>query len=78
MDRKPRCVCAPEFFCADFSDGKINLVQIYKNNQIWHFILQKSNFLNLNVIFRNAKIDIPLVSKYVIIRISITNLLYYF
>lgn len=50
----------------------------WSNNQIWHFILQKSNFLNLNVIFRNAKIDIPLVSKYVIIRISITNLLYYF
>lgn len=35
----------------------------------------------LNVIFRNAKIDIPFVYKYVIIRItsiSITNLLYYF
>lgn len=45
-------------------------------NQIWHFILQKSNFLNLNVIFRNAKIDIPFVPKYVIIRISIINLLW--
>ena len=26
-DGKLRCVCAPEFFCADFSDGKINLVE---------------------------------------------------